>query len=302
MDEIDDRCSVTPTSGMTIRPSVARVYDYLMGGDRNFPADQAVANQVLAHMPGLPGILRANRDFLRRVVTHLAGIGIRQFIDLGCGIPTPDGNVHQVAHRIDPSIRVAYVDLDPVAVETADEMLAGAANTRVVQADLRDPTGVLDHPQIRGLLDLTRPVAVLMLSVLHLVPDTDRPDLVLHALYRALPAGSYLAVSHMSPPERQTPPGAGDAAGIHARSGTPFHPRTLPELEALLGNWQLLPPGLVACPHWRPDAQTPPLDLSVTFPGYAALSHKAAPPRQEERARVAVPSAHMPGRRSRSDR
>jgi SAM-dependent methyltransferase len=299
VDEIDGRCSITAAADLTLRPSVARVYDFLLGGVQNFPADRAVAQQVLAHMPGLPAILRANRDFMRRVVGWLARAGIRQFLDLGCGIPTPAGNVHQVAQQIDPSARVAYVDVDPVAVITAEQILTGIPNVCVAHADLRDPAGLLGHPQVCQLIDSAQPVAVLLLSVLHLIPDPQRPDLIIRELHRCLAGGSYLALSHMSPPERQGPPGAREAAGVHAGSGNAFHPRTLPQLEDLLGNWQLLPPGLVACSHWRPDRQTPPLDLAMTFPGYAGLCQKPTPPRQRDPDRRATMSSSAQGASSR---
>ncbi|MBT8226798.1 MAG: hypothetical protein HKP61_17235, partial [Dactylosporangium sp.] len=215
----------------TTRASIARMYDFLLGGSRNFAADRAAAGRAVTQMPDLPAVLRANRAFLGRVVRHLLAAGVRQFLDLGSGIPTV-GNVHEIAHRHDPTVRVVYVDLDPVAVLTADEILAGDPYTAVVRADLRRPDLILDHPDVRRLIDLDHPVAVLMVAVLHLVPDAEDPAGILDHLHQVLPAGSYLALSHMSPPERQTPAGMSEAQRTYARSGNPLYPRRLDQIEA----------------------------------------------------------------------
>jgi hypothetical protein len=232
----------------------------------------------------LPGVLRANRDFLRRAVAHLARQGVRQFLDLGSGIPTV-GNVHEVARAIAPQSRVAYVDLDPVAVLTADEVLEEVPDTAMVRADLRYPGQILTHPEVTRLLDLTRPVAVLMVAVLHLIPDAEDPAGILRDLHDGVPPGSFLALSHMSPPERQTPAGMSAAQDSYARSGNQLYPRTLAQIEALLGDWHLQPPGLVACPQWRPDTDDPPPPLNTTFPGYAGLAEKPPAPSRDSTAR-----------------
>lgn len=221
-DETDEQCA-PPTTDVTIRPSIARMYDYLLGGGHHFAADRVAADQAVAHMPDLPGVLRANREFLGRVVTHLVGQGVRQFIDLGSGIPTV-GSVHETAHRIDPAVRVVYVDLDPVAVVLADELLAHAPGVAMVRADLRDPDQVLTHPQVRDLIDFDQPVALLLVAVLHLIPEAVEAARVLHYLYTQAADGSWLAVSHMSPTERQTPTGMRAAADTYAASGNPLYP------------------------------------------------------------------------------
>jgi S-adenosyl methyltransferase len=257
----------------TARASIARMYDFILGGSRNLAVDRAAAEQALTQMPDLPRVLRANRAFLARVVRTMVDLGIRQFLDLGSGIPTV-GNVHEIAQRHDPSIRVVYVDLDPIAVLTADEVLAGNPNVTMIRADLRHPERVLADGEVRRLIDLSRPVGILLVGVLHLIPDADDPAGILDYLYEAVAPGSYLALSHMSPSERQTPAGMREAQRTYQQSGNPLHPRRSDEIETLLCDWQPEPPGLVACPHWRPDPDTEPLNPDVTFPGYAALTRK----------------------------
>jgi len=262
-----------PDVDATARASIARMYDFILGGSRNLAVDRAAAEQALTQMPDLPRVLRANRAFLGRVVRNMVDVGIRQFLDLGSGIPTV-GNVHEIAQRHDPGIRVVYVDLDPIAVLTADEVLAGNPNVTMIRADLRHPERVLADAEVRRLIDLTRPVGVLLVGVLHLIPDEEDPAGILDYLYEAVAPGSYLALSHMSPSERQTPAGMREAQRTYQQSGNPLHPRRSDEIEELLRDWQPEPPGLVACPHWRPDPDTEPLNSEVTFPGYAALTRK----------------------------
>ncbi len=256
------------------------MYDYFLGGSHNFAVDRQAARQALAHMPGLPAVLHANRAFLRRAVRQMVEAGVRQFLDLGSGIPAV-GNVHEIAQQVDPTISVVYVDVDPVAFAVAETILAGNPYATMIQADLRDTDRVLADPAVHRLLDLDRPLGVLMVAVLHLVPDCDDPAGILDRLHDAVAPGSYLAVSHMCPEERQTPAGMREARDAYARSGNPLHPRTYEQVEALLSGWRMQPPGLVACPQWRPDPDTEPLDPTVTYPGLAALVRKHSPARPE---------------------
>jgi SAM-dependent methyltransferase len=175
------------------RPSAARVYDFYLGGFHNFAADREMGRQAVQMWPDLPEIMRPNRGFLRRAVEFLVDARVRKFLDLGSGIPTV-GNVHEVAQRRAPDTKVVYVDNDPVAVEHAQAILAGDDRTTVVHADLRDPDAVLGDPAIRALLDLSRPIAVLMVAVLHFVPDEDDPAGLVARFRDAVPAGSYLAL------------------------------------------------------------------------------------------------------------
>ena len=163
------------------RPSAARVYDYYLGGSHNFPADREMARQAIAMWPELPRIMQANRAFMRRAVRYLIGQGVSQFLDIGSGIPTV-GNVHEVAQAAEPEARVVYVDVDPVAVAHSRAILAGDDRTDVVHADLRDVQGVLKDPRTVRLLDLSRPVGVLMVALLHFVPAAADPAGVLAAL------------------------------------------------------------------------------------------------------------------------
>ena len=188
----------TPTEEVdTGRPSIARIYDFYLGGNHNLPIDREAARQVVETMPELPEIMRVNRAFMRRGVRHLVDAGIRNFLDLGSGIPTV-GNVHEIAQAVDPTSRVVYVDNDPVAVAHSREILNGNDRAMAIRADLREPAAVLDDPEVNRLLllGLGEPMAVLMSAGLHFVPD-DEEAAALVATYRdAMPSGSYLVVSH----------------------------------------------------------------------------------------------------------
>ena len=177
------------------RPAAARMYDYLLGGSHNLPADRHLVERALAARPDLAALARANRAFLRRAVRFVAGRGLRQFLDLGSGIPT-EGNVHEILREAAPRSRVVYVDVDPVAVAHARVLLAGERRVAVVEGDLRRPREVLDGPVGEGLLDLSEPVAVLLVSVLQFVTDTDDPWAVLSRLRETVPSGSHLVLAH----------------------------------------------------------------------------------------------------------
>src|SRR6476660_8035775 len=179
----------------TEQASAARIYDYLLGGSRNFAVDREVAHQAMALVPDLPLHAQANRAFLHRAVQYLIGAGVRQFLDIGSGVPTL-GNVHEVAQKADPHSRVVYVDMDPVAVAHSQAILAGNDRAGILQEDMRQPERLLAHPRLRALIDLDRPVAVLMVAILHAVPDSDDPWRIVRVLRDALPSGSYLVVAH----------------------------------------------------------------------------------------------------------
>ncbi len=181
----------------TTVPSMARVYDYILGGAHNFAADRAVGAQIEKLVPGLPSVARLNRRFLGRAVDFIADQGIRQFLDIGSGIPTV-ANVHEVAQERDPAARVVYVDKDPVAVAHSELMLAGNENAGIVHADMRDPESVLSSPEVARLLRFDEPVGLLMLLMLHWVPDEDDPHKLVAAYRDALPAGSFIVMTHMS--------------------------------------------------------------------------------------------------------
>jgi len=248
------------------RPNMARIYDYFLGGDQNVTADRA-AEHVLDNYPDAALAARANRAFLRRAVAFLAGQGINQFLDIGSGLPTV-GNVHEVAHTINPTARVVYVDNDPVAVRYSRELLEeeGASGVTAVEADLRDPTAILARPEVRRLLAARRPLALLLLAVLPLIPDDDEARRAVGQLTAALPSGSYLAISHAT---REG--GAAEALAQFARqyevrtSPVAFRPRAT--IEGFFAGCALVPPGLVFVPAWRPDSAH---DILVDEPERAA--------------------------------
>lgn len=253
------------------RPNAARVYDYYLGGAHNFAVDRRLADEAIAAWPHLPKIMRANRAFLRRAVRHLVGAGIRQFLDLGSGIPTV-GNVHTVAQQTDPSCRVAYVDVDPVVVAHSRAILGDTPGVAAVQGDLRDHATVLADPKVRGLLDLSRPVVVLAVAVLHFVPDTDHPAAILAGYRDAVVAGSYLVVCHASPVER--PDLAARHQALYARTPTPMTMRPRAQIAALLHGWEVVDPGLVLMTRWRPDPHEPAPANPEDYPGFAAVARK----------------------------
>jgi hypothetical protein len=251
------------------QPSVARVYDYYLGGSHNFVADREFAERVIRMMPDLPAVARENRAFLRRAVRYLCGLGIRQFIDLGSGIPTV-GNVHEVAQSVDPAARVAYVDLDPVAHAHSRAILSGDPHTTVVRADLRRPAEVLADPQLQAHIDLSQPVGLLLVFVLHFVPDEECPADIVAGYAKALAPGSHLVVSHAS--AERMDDAKGEALNLYKRSSTAIVLRNSQDLAGLLDGLTLVEPGIVPLSRWRPDSpdETP----SVGGLGLAAVARR----------------------------
>jgi len=233
-------------------PNPARIYDYLLGGKDHFPADRAAAEELVALVPEARAGARENRAFLGRAVRYLAAeAGIRQLLDLGTGIPA-QGNVHQVAHSVALDARVVYVDNDPVVHVHANALLAEATTTAVL-ADLRQPDRITQHPKTRELLDFTKPVAVLLVAVLHFVTDAkDLPGIVA-CLRDAVPPGSFLVVSHATGDFR--PEVAGKVTEVYERASAPLVLRSRAQVAALFHGFGLLPPGLVQPAAWRPDGQ-----------------------------------------------
>jgi SAM-dependent methyltransferase len=258
--------------GAELEPNAARVYDYLLGGDANFAVDRAFGRRLEQVSPHAATIARSGRGFLRRAVRYLTGAGIDQFLDLGSGLPTA-GNVHEIARRGRPDARVVYVDNEPVAVHYSGTLLPDRERVGIIQADLRDPDLVLGHPETRRLLDLRRPVAVLMSAVLHFVPDSDRPAALVARYLDATVPGSYLLVSHLGFEER-LPAEAVPATGRYRQTATPVHPRHRWDIAALFDGMELVPPGLVLTPHWRPDSEPDADDLPERIGVYAAVARK----------------------------
>lgn len=233
-------------------PSVARMYDFFLGGSHNFAADRELARKALEVFPDAPFIVRANRAFLRRAVTMLCELGVEQFLDLGSGIPTV-GNVHEVAHALNPRARIVYVDSDPVAAAHANALLGDEPRVRVLRADLREPDIVLRESAAGGHLDLASPAAVLMVSVLPFIPDADSPAEIVAAYRDATAPGSYLALSHGT--SEYQPEATGKVEGVYTRAAQPGVFRSRAEISALMPGYELLEPGLVDAIAWRPDAR-----------------------------------------------
>lgn len=251
-------------------PSAARAYDALLGGAHNFEADRAFARKAELVFPGVAAACQANRAFLRRVVQYLVRNGIRQFLDIGSGIPTV-GNVHEITEAADPSCRVVYVDNEAVAVAHSELMLQHNDNATIIRADIRTPESILDAPETRRLLDFDQPVAVLMLALLHFLPDSDDPaGLIAH--YRdALAPGSYLAISHGTADSR--PEDMHALEKLYATSSNPAVARTTQWITALFDGLELVDPGTTYVPEWRPDTHfdVPHPEHYIFFGG---LAHK----------------------------
>ncbi|MGI5162114.1 SAM-dependent methyltransferase [Microbispora sp. CA-102843] len=240
----------------TSRPSVSRVYDFMLGGKDNFAVDRHVAEAALRIAPDAPAAAKSNRDFLRRVVRHLAAeAGIRQFLDIGSGLPT-QGNVHEVAQQIAPEARVVYVDNDPIVLVHGRALLARNGSTTVIEADIRDPEAILGHPAVTALIDFDQPVALLLFGILHHLNDHEEPEAIAARLRAALPSGSYLALSHFHNPGPGMPEVSAQADSaeklFNEHLGTGRW-RTHDEIMTFFGDLPLLEPGLVPLPEWRPD-------------------------------------------------
>ncbi len=253
----------------TSTPNPARIYDYLLGGKDNFPADRETAEEVLALAPEVRAVARENRAFLRRAVRYLAGeAGIRQFLDVGTGIPA-QGNVHQVAQQVAPDARVVYVDNDPIVLLHARALLAGN-HTTIIQADLREPAAILDHPELREVIDFDQPVAVLLLAILHFITDEEDPAGIVTRLRDAMAPGSYLALSHGTADFR--PEATLKAAQVYDRASAPLVLRSHAQIGRFFGGLELVAPGLVQVVSWRPDGELP--DGWATSPAYGGIARK----------------------------
>ncbi|MDA3625995.1 SAM-dependent methyltransferase [Saccharopolyspora oryzae] len=249
-------------------PNAARMYDYYLGGDANFAADREAAEKFLAIVPTGREWAAANRGFLGRAVRFMVEQGIDQFLDLGSGIPTV-GNVHEIAHAANPAAKVAYVDREPVAVAHARALLGSTPQVTVTQADIRDPEAVLSAPGVAELLDFTKPVGLLAIAILHFVSDDDRPADIVSRYRAACAPGSYLALSHLSPVTFTDDQLSGGHA-VYNRTSTPGTLRTPEQIAELLTGYELVDPGLVLLPEWRPDTPVAP-DAAARTNSYAAV-------------------------------
>jgi hypothetical protein len=253
------------------KPNVARVYDYFIGGKDNFAADRQFAHQAMEIAPKAPLAAQANREFLRRVVRFLVGeAGITQLLDIGSGLPT-QGNVSEVAQEIDPTVHVVYVDNDSMVNIHSKALLSDAATVDIVNADIRRPVDILTDPTVLSLIDFDRPVGLLLLAILHHIEDPEDPAGIVARLRDAMPPGSYLAISSFRMPGRDLP---------ELRAATIEGERLLKkdlgsgrwredeEILSWFGDWELIPPGLVALPEWRP-AEPAPIARDEIYHGFS---------------------------------
>ncbi|WP_107656091.1 SAM-dependent methyltransferase [Nocardia suismassiliense] len=239
------------------KPSIARVYDYLLDGKDNFAVDRAIGDHFKNNLPGSVAIAFTNRQALVRAVRDIARDGVRQFIDLGSGLPTAD-NVHQVAHRYAPDARVVYVDNDPIVLAHGRALLATDADTTVFQADLRDPQSIREHNEVVHRIDFDQPVAVIFSAILHHLNDDEDPAAVVRYWSEQLTPGSLIYISHFrSGGNRETAVAEEKLQSTFGRGRW----RTDQEIEALFGDLEILDPGIVPCAQWRPDLV--PVDTSA---------------------------------------
>jgi SAM-dependent methyltransferase len=251
----------------------ARIYDYILGGKDNFEADRRAAEAAVARNPGMAAGMRANRALMRRMTAYLAGeAGVRQFLDIGTGLPTSP-NMHEIAQRIAPRARVVYVDNDPIVLAHARALLASGPQgaCAYIAADAREPEKILADPRLADTLDLSEPVALMLFGVLHFLPDDDDPQGIVARLLGALPSGSYLAVQH--PTADFYPPGTG-AQGAYRSAGIPFQYRGRQEFARFLDGLELVEPGIVPMTEWRTDLEPGPQPSPAEAGGYAALARK----------------------------
>jgi len=247
-------------------PNAARVYDFFLGGKDNYASDRELAQKILAILPDTADVCRDNRGFLQRAVRFLAGeAGIRQFLDIGTGLPT-NGNVHQVAQETAPGSRVAYVDYDPVVLAHARALLAGDRDVIAAKGDLRSPEAILADADVRQLIDFSQPVVVLIVAVLHFVADADRPYEAVRTIVDALPSGSYLVLSQSTPDEV---PDDVTVAMKDAYSGASAQvfPRSSEEIARFFDGLELVDPGLVNVTLWRPDQPSDSPRRSLIYGG-----------------------------------
>jgi hypothetical protein len=262
-----------PTDVDTSVAHPARIYDYILGGKDNFAADRQAAMAAMAANPHLATAMRENRALMRRMVAFLTReLGVRQFLDVGTGLPTSP-NVHEIAQGIAPESRVVYVDNDPIVLAHARALLISAAEgaTAYIEADLREPGTILADPHLVRTLDLSQPVALMLIGILHFIPDQDDPQGNVATLLSALPAGSYLAIQH--PTADFYPPGGGTAAA-YSRAGIPFQYRTRDEFARFLTGLELVPPGIELMSEWHAESEPQPRPAASDVGAYAAIGRK----------------------------
>lgn len=257
------------------RPSSARIYDYFLGGAHNFEVDRIAAGQLEQVHPAIGLGMRANRSYLRRAVSYLVHSGVDQFLDLGSGIPTV-GNVHEIAQRVEPAARVVYVDIEPIAVTHSNTILHRNDRAVAVRGDLREPAAVLADPGVAAMIDLDRPVGLILAGVLHCVADEDDPAGLVRTYVDRLAPGSYVAMSHPSTDELPTERAAGANAAqrVYDRTPTPLYYRTKAEFETFFTGLDVVEPGVVHLWDWRPEISAEPTEFGGRVTGFAGVGRK----------------------------
>jgi hypothetical protein len=249
---VSQQTNWVPTSVNIDKPSAARMYDYLLGGSHNFAVDREfLEKEILAVQPEVKRFAIMNRAFLRRAVLFMLDQGTRQFLDLGSGIPTV-GNVHEIAQTVDPSSRVVYVDNENVAVAHGQLLLEGRSDTVIVQADITKPGLVLSDLETQRVLDFDRPIGLLAITIGHYILDDQDPEGVFGAYRDALPAGSYLAMTHLT--NDFSVVNADELTEVMKRSQNNVRARSRSEVLNLFGDFELVEPGLVTTSQWRPES------------------------------------------------
>ena len=241
----------------TSTPHSARIYDYYLGGKDNYEVDREAANRVAEVVPTIKYAARVNRDFMSRATMYLARqAGVRQFLDIGTGIPTPP-NLHQTAQEVEPSARVVYVDNDPLVLAHARALMVGTqqGRTAYIDADVRDPAAILDSPELRDTLDTTEPVAVSLIALLHFIGDAHAPHEIVDTLLGAFPAGSYLVMSHGT--GDFDPEGTAAASKVYGNGSIELRLRDREEFGRFFEGLELVEPGITVPHRWNAGVEPP---------------------------------------------
>jgi SAM-dependent methyltransferase len=256
------------------QPSISRIWDWFLDGSHNFAVDREVAAEMLARMPEGPRMAQASRAFLRRAVRMCVESGITQFLDIGSGIPTV-GNVHEIAQAANPECRVVYVDIDQVAVSHTRQILAGNERATVIRADIRNPKDILAASEVRQMLDFTQPIALMLIAILHFINDDENPLGIIRQFHDELVPGSHLVIAHGSRNTEGMPTAnLHSAREMYERTVAQVSLRSRPEVMALFEDWELVYPGLVWIPQWRPDDQVSDVDAELPNAGYGGVARK----------------------------
>jgi SAM-dependent methyltransferase len=268
---MQQRVKRSPSDMALERPSAARCYDYYLGGAYNFGVDRELAKKVERAVPNVREAAQTNRAFLRRAVRFCVDRGIRQFLDIGSGIPTV-GNVHEIAQAVDPASRVVYVDNEPAVLAHSEPIIARNELATMVLGDLVDVDEVVDKAEATRLLDLSEPVAVLMVSLVHFVPDSWQPREVLRRYHERMAPGSYLAFSHVT--GDHYPKGMQGLINLYETTRNPVTSRSRAQMADLLSDFELVEPGLVYAPEWRPESPEDVWPEPEKSMGYGAVGRK----------------------------